>query len=364
MIKAIGRRAAALGLCVLCLMSCAFAQEAPKLLDPVGVQVDSVQVRRGEISEQTAYSGAVVPAVVELYFEQEGVVEEVLVSVGQMVRAGDVLVTLNRETEQERMDELKEQIIRLETTGSYEERLAQIDLAMLDVQIKQLRTQGSQNEDAAALKELEREERRLAMEYDADVRQLQLKRLKAELDALDQESARAAIIAPVDGQVMYLSSIGRGSYVTAYTPQIYLADESRLTVETEYVHGSTLDRADDMYALIGGEKYAVEPLPVDESDYISKVLTGETVNTAFQVNAPEAVLSAGEFAAVVLVNSRREDALIIPANALFRDGLTAYVYVMENGVRHRRNVQTGVITDWDVQIVDGLQEGEWVYVEE
>ena len=55
---------------------------------------------------------------------------------------------------------------------------------------------------------------------------------------------------------------------------------------------------------------------------------------------------------------------IHPANALFADGLTRYVYVMNDGVRQRRNVEIGVITDWEVQIISGLQEGEWVYVEE
>ena len=58
------------------------------------------------------------------------------------------------------------------------------------------------------------------------------------------------------------------------------------------------------------------------------------------------------------------DALLIPANALFRDSSGKYVYVYEadGETRVRRSVETGVTTDWQVQITDGLEEGEIVYV--
>lgn len=364
MIKAIARRITALGMCGLLFLGTSCAQEVPQLLEPVGVQVDAVQAYTGTISEQKAYAGAVVPEVQELYFEQEGVVQEVHVTVGQLVHAGDVLITLDQEAELERMEALSEQINRLKTAGDYETRLSNLELAMMEVELKRLRNTTPRSEDDIALKELEREERRLAMEYEADVRALQLEKLQAEMDVLLTQSTQATLTAPVDGRVMYMGQIGRGSYVTAYTPMIYLADETRLTVETDHVLAQDMDRADEIYALIGKERYAASPLPVDESEYIAKVLTGEKVTTAFDVDAPQGALSAGEFAAVVLVNKRKENVLLVPANSLFSDGLYRYVYVMQNGVRERRVVETGVTTDWEVQIVSGLQEGEWVYVEE
>lgn len=364
MIKAIVHRITALGVCALLFCSSACAKEVPQLMEPVGVQVDAVQAYIGTISDQKVYSGSVVPDVQELYFEQEGVVQAVHVTVGQQVRAGDVLITLAQETEQEKMEDLSEQITRLKTAGEYDQRLAAIELAMMDVEIKKLRNEAPRSEDAIALKELDREERRLTMEYEADVRALQVERLQAELDVLLTESAQAALIAPVDGRIMYVGQIGRGSYVTAYTPLIYLADETRLTVETEHVLAQDMDRANEIYALVGKDRYPVTPLPVEDSEYIAKVLTGEKVTTAFAIDAPEGALSAGEFAAVVLVNKQRENVLLVPANALFSEGNYRYVYVMQNGVRERRVVEVGVMTDWEVQITAGLQEGEWVYVEE
>ena len=75
-------------------------------------------------------------------------------------------------------------------------------------------------------------------------------------------------------------------------------------------------------------------------------------------------MAAGDYAAVCLVSKSVPDALLIPANALFRDSSGKYVYVYEadGETRVRRSVETGVTTDWQVQITDGLEEGEIVYV--
>ena len=95
------------------------------------------------------------------------------------------------------------------------------------------------------------------------------------------------------------------------------------------------------------------------------VLSGGTPTSRFRFvdPLPEDV-AAGDYAAVCLVSKSVPDALLIPANALFRDSSGKYVYVYEadGETRVRRSVETGVATDWQVQITDGLEEGEIVYV--
>ena len=59
-----------------------------------------------------------------------------------------------------------------------------------------------------------------------------------------------------------------------------------------------------------------------------------------------------------------EDALVIPSGALYRDEQTSYVYKMVDGKRERCNVETGLITEMEAQITDGLAEGDVVYVQE
>ena len=62
---------------------CALAQEAPELLEPAGVQMNAVEAFIGDISSIAVHTASVVPYVEEFFFEQEGVIEEMHVIIGQ-----------------------------------------------------------------------------------------------------------------------------------------------------------------------------------------------------------------------------------------------------------------------------------------
>ena len=64
---------------------------APELLEPVGVRMDTAEMQYGDIYNISVYSGAIEPYVEELWFESDGVLGEVLVSVGDTVEAGQEL---------------------------------------------------------------------------------------------------------------------------------------------------------------------------------------------------------------------------------------------------------------------------------
>ena len=54
----------------------------------------------------------------------------------------------------------------------------------------------------------------------------------------------------------------------------------------------------------------------------------------------------------------------MPSGAVMNDSGGKYVYVDEDGSRVRRTVRAGVSTDGLVQIIEGLEEGEAVYVKD
>lgn len=344
--------------------SASAAQEAPELLEPAGVQLNAARAEIREISRITPYEASVVPYMEEFFFEQEGVIDVMHVLVGQTVKAGDPLITLNTEAEEERAKALEKEIVYLKTNSSYEDRLWQIDLEMLDVELHQLLNAAPRDDGAVALKRLEIEEKKLRIELEQDVRRLELEALESELESLQKGISRNVMTAPFDGTVMYMSGIlQRGSYVSAYSPLIYLADDSRLYVESEYISASSLQSAHQVYAMIGDERYAVTPMPYDEREYLSQLLSGETLMLQFSLDEADAAVRAGDYAMVCVESEYVADALVVPTNALYSDD-TRYLYVMENGVRVRRDVKTGIRTDWFAQITEGLEEGELVYVQE
>ena len=356
-------------ICAVCLltalaMGSAQAQEAPELLEPVSVQLNAVEAVIGEISNIATYEGAVVPYVEEFFFEQEGVIDVMHVIVGQAVKAGDPLITLNTEAEEERVEQLEKQIERIKTNGEYDDALWQIDLDILDVELEKLLRSSPRDEAGVALKRLEIEEKQLAIKLEQDMRKLELEQLESEWQLLQEEIGQNVLYAPFDGRVMYMSGVlQHGSYVSAYAPLIYLADDSRLYVESEYITTSTLDNAHEVYALVGDKRYAIAAEPYDTKEYLSMMLSGETLTLQFSFEEENAEVKAGDYAVVCLVQNYKADALLVPTNALYADD-TLYLYVMENGVRVRRDVKTGVRTDWYTEVTEGLEEGELVYVQE
>ena len=342
---------------------CALAQEAPELLEPAGVQLNAVEAFIGDISSIAVHPASVVPYVEEFFFEQEGVIEEMHVIIGQQVKAGDPLITLDTESETERVQTLHRQLEELETNTAYEQELAEIDLAILDAELRQLNRKGDAT--AAALKELDIQQKKLDLELAADLRALEKEKLTGELERLETEIQKNVLYAPFDGRVAYMSSEWRhGDYVGAFTPLIYLADDSRLLVESDYISNTTLDFAHAVYAQVGSKQYAMTATPVDEKKYMAQVLAGVKLRRQFTFDEPTEELEAGQYAVICVESNYRPDALLVPTNTLYTADRTRYLYVMEDGVRVRREVTVGVTTDWYTQIIEGLQEGELVYVKE
>lgn len=358
------------GLCAM-LASCmllgfgGIAEDAvPELLEPVGVELDTAQAYIGKISETVLYHGAVAPYVEEMYFPVEGVIDEMNAVVGQHVSAGELLVTLDNEAQEEQIAALERQIEKLELECSYALQLADLDRAMLELELQELLSRSPEDQDAIALKRLDMEQLETDLALEEELRMLKLSGVREELENLKAKVVESTIVAPFDGTVMFCADVSRGSYVGAYSPILYLADDTRLSISSGYVSEAYLTSARNYYALVGDKRYEITQVPLDMDEYMSSVLAGETIRSEFTFNEPDDGLKVGMYAAVCLENKVVEDALLVPRNAVYNDANGRYVYVIEDGERIRKNVRLGTVTDWLAQIVEGLEEGEVVYVKE
>ncbi len=106
-----------------------------------------------------------------------------------------------------------------------------------------------------------------------------------------------------------------------------------------------------------GERFAAEVLRIRP---VVDAATG-TVRVTLQVRR-EPRLTPGMFARVYLETATRDGALVMPKAALSLEGLGDTVYVVENGVARRREVELGFSEGADVEVVTGLAEGELVVV--
>ena len=172
----------ALCACALALLTgCgALGQEVsvPELLEPVGVKMDTATAYIGEISDLTYYEASVNPYVEGLSFSVEGVVERVDVILGQQVRAGDVLITLDQDSQNEKLESLRRQIENIEINADFADEIAQIDRRILELELEALMAEDAGNADAIALKKLDIEAFDLDVALEKELRQLELAGLR------------------------------------------------------------------------------------------------------------------------------------------------------------------------------------------
>ncbi len=344
-----------------------------ELLDPVAVQVDTVPVERGDIqswylsgeAETGVYTAPVIPYVETLYFENGGTLEELKVLQGDTVTEGQLLATLDGSDTRDQIASVESQISRMDTLGSYEDRMLLADIAIAQEKLAMLEEAGAGPEarevQAADIRILEAK-----LEQTRALRALERSELERQRDGLQQGLSGLELTAPFSGQIVYVShavQVQHQSRLSAYETLVCLADHTRMRIETDYIPETVIDKAVRIYALIDGREYELVYAPYSSEEYLARVRS-DTLNTRFTFAQTSQELKVGDMAAIMIVTDRREDVLTVPTNALYRDGMDYYVKKLVQGQPVRCDVTVGLMTDVKAEICSGLQEGDTVYVKE
>lgn len=85
-----------------------------------------------------------------------------------------------------------------------------------------------------------------------------------------------------------------------------------------------------------------------------------TVTADIHIDDPDGNIYLGIEAKVKIQSDAVEDALLVPVECVNYDTKGAFCYVVENGVILRKDVEAGLSSDTQVQIVKGLNAGEQV----
>ena len=347
--------------------ACAASEEAvyevPVLLEPVGVRKDTAVAAYGEILDATVYRGEVVPEVTELYFTADGKVDEVLVQYGDMVEEGQELVRLDDEQLREEIEALEEKISEIKTLGEFSTRTAEADIWIARYERDMMLNAGAAQEKCDA-KEYEIQILEAKLGHAQQLRNLELAHYEERLTELKRQLDEAVLKAPFAGKVVYITTAREGTAVKGYTPVICLADETQKSISAEFIYEYVAQEAADLYARIGDRDYDISFVPYDKDAYVAMALNSTELKASFRLEEGADELECGAFAAVVVCHDYKQNALIIPANALYKDASGWYVYKVVDGQNVRCAVETGLVTDASAEITKGLAEGDEVYVKE
>ena len=362
--------AAILFLMLLLTVSCkgsTVSEVIPDLVEPVGVSIDTAEVTRGEMANYVSYKGSVEAGVTKLYFEVDGTVEDILVYQGQYVEEGDVLVTLDHESIQKNMASLQENIDNITQNGAYEDRISDLNIQLLEIELEEIRERSGADSKEYQLKQLDIEEVKLNKKQQIEVRERELKALEEQLTELESRSEAQVLKAPCAGNVYYEKDFTKGSYVKAFRTVMSLIDpEDKTFVVDELIDARILD-SDTTYAWIGSQSWVMEYQPLSAEEKYEYYKMGSTAPYFFKFkeDAGTALPGSGSFGVLIGEIAHYDDVLTIPVNALFSESGQYYVYVIEsNGGRTRRDVTVGPSNNLRTIIKEGLEEGEIVYVAE
>lgn len=359
--------AAAAALLALLVCGCAqqAPQQAPELLEPVGLRFDTARVERGDVRHILCFPSAVTAQTTELYYEFDGVLDEMHVRLGQQVQADDLLVSLDVSQAQEQLDALDSQLSYLRKINVLNEERLQLEAEVCQAELEQLSMVEMPDSQALRLKQQELERKQADYKQEKERQDLEMSQLRQKRSDLQQSLERSTLRAPFAGTVVYVNPILSGEGIQSLQTQVVLMDESVPILSGDFVSDSYLGTAVDLYAMINGRRYDIAPLPYDRQEYISLVLSGQTVESKFSFSGDASGLQLGDYAVVFVVTRQSLNTLHLPVNTLYRDALGYYVYKVADGQnRERVQVEVGLQTDSVAEILSGLNEGDEVYVKE
>ena len=336
-------------LTVLCLLSgCAGEEAAPELLEPVDVAVQTTVVERGTVTDAAVYEAFTKPLTTTAAFMAEGTVSAVMVVRGDRVEAGDPLAVLDTQTLEEELESVQASLSAMERDYEGEKTALEIEILELEAQ-----DDPSASARAALL--------RLQYEPEEQIRQQTIRELESRAEELTRSIQNAALTAPCSGTVLY-SSVSEGDRVRPGASVIWLADDSSLSLVTDYLEDKVILNAQRIYAAVGGETYELEYLPYEREEYLQKKMAGEDLTSTFRLIDENGEAAAGMFSMLYIVAQEAEDTLYLPTTAVFHDTTGYYAYRIEDGVQTRTELEIGIRTDAQTQILSGLEEGDEVYV--
>ena len=193
---------------------------------------------------------------------------------------------------------------------------------------------------------------------------LNMSQAQATLDYLSENLRGKEVRATFEGVVVHVAEIGQ--WINSNDPVMYVTRPGKVFVE--YVGGALpvhrLRNAVRIYGVFGGELiYELISIEntVEQQVYYSR--RGIDLPVRFNIiTTSSSMPPAGELVFVHLYSAWVENALRVPGNSLFFSGSNVYVYRIDGEDRYRVYVSIGTVTDTYVEIVDGLREGDEVFV--
>lgn len=187
-----------------------------------------------------------------------------------------------------------------------------------------------------------------------------LKRARANHELLLEQLADARLVAPFDGVIQFIKGKA-GEPVSAYGEIIGLADPTVLIITADISDDDTPKVALEQVADITLDAFSSEVLQGIITKLPTSLVTTQGViqdrSIRIEVDWPKAGAEIGMLARVTITVQHKDDVLKVPIESVKRSGRRTYVEYMDGDIKRAKNVEIGIQTETEVEILSGLEEG-------
>jgi multidrug resistance efflux pump len=363
-------------------------KEDPKkgMMDQVPL-VDVAPVTQGLIEEKIIRTGDIAPnAQVTIFSKVQGWVGKINVREGDLVKTGQVLVTLDsREAEaavaqaQASLEAGRARLKQVQATSEetvqsqIQQTKANMELAQADLK----RAQELQEKNFIARQQLDEARmkynvakanydlalnsiRQKTWENDIALAEAQVNQAKATLEFNKAQLANLIILSPMNGGITK-RYVDPGTMVKDTTPILTLMDFTEMKMVVNVIEREFI------YLQKG------QPVKITVTAFPDRVFTGriEVITPALELQSrtaeiqisipnPGFVLKPGMFGRAEVILRSNPQAVLVPIQSLFTEVDKDFVFVLKENKTFRRAVRKGVVRDTVVEILQGVSPGEQV----
>lgn len=307
---------------------------APPLTEPAELDYNTAEVTRGDIAVAVQGVGSMIPKNnTDLHYTSDGGrLKEILVAEGDKIEKGQILAEVE--------------------TGNlaFDIQQAELELQKAKIRLNQM------NANADIDK------------YTKEIAELDVQGQLNRLTFLRNQMEASKLTSPLNGVVTFVADIRQGEAIQAYHSIFQVAETSELQLqyqgyEPEDVSEVTLG----MEATIefDGENYAGEvvqtpksvPLDIskEDPDFYSKTIL-------INIEDMPKDIAYGNMIKFQIVTAEKEDTLMIPRSALRTVAGQHYVQLLTDNTKREINIEAGIMSSTEVEILDGLEEGDVVII--
>jgi membrane fusion protein, multidrug efflux system len=327
------------------------------------VPVKVVQVQASPLAVTITITGNLVSKTwVEVKAETMGRVVKFPKQEGDPVSAGEAVAWVNTENYELALRQAQTAVQVAEAGLGKARVMAEHNQSELERSQNLLKSGGITEKELRAVEAAQRD-----AQAQTQLAQAQLDQARAASEVAQKKLRDTTILAPVGGEIEK-KLVNVGAYVEAPTVVFAIVDNRQLELESPIP-------SDSLGQIRSGQKVTFRVDSYPDTPFAGQVIEvnpavdplSRAAKVRIRVDNSGGKLKAGMFADGEILTGIEQEAIVIPAAAVYRnqgDAKDSYAFVVENDKAVQRKLRIGREMDSSVEIAEGLKSGDLVVSEQ